>query len=790
MSTDLTRVYQFLAAQGDWQAAADTEKADGIITKNEFRTFMEENFENWNGESVEGGLNDLINAFWKKIDTKQAGSIKGTNYKNLNALDSNEIDKMNQKIALYEILNDFTATISAPSVVSDSAAWKKSVSDGLSALVEKYTGTADELPAYLEEQSPIIENKATADYCANEYLNSELADIVKEYGYAYGSDSTLKGIIDSYVKNIPEGSDEYTIQETVMNIIDAYLATAGIKEDNGYDLSLYGYSTGANSALNDLQKCILQKDLENALAEGELKEDYENNKELFSSAIETYMSGLKFVDFESVSADVLAAFKNSDSFKNVQNTIQTNELFGSDELSNAISAKISEEFAERVSGLLKGEIPAYDKIKEEISAQVQNGDFNNDDGTLNVDKVIEAIVSKMQENLTDFYPNGFGSMSIETLNNTYDALVKAARENNDAKAYKNAAISYCKAVASKSNSLAEAVKTVFGDNYASTINDLTTAEIEDKITELKAKVLELGNPKDLTLNDSTWSNLPAGNIAISPNSTKTFVLAPTFTDKNGNAKAITSDRITYKSSNTALLDVDSNGKVTVNGTTNGTFTANVTILVDGVEVGEKTVTVKVVTSSVDWAGMTGVNVNGFIAMDGGDTTPNTVKSLAELYNGNGVLNLLAHNDMRRGLDWKGAVAEAKTAIGTFVDTIASACSASGIQYDQAALYTAKEKVIALYTAAFDHSLSNWAGKKKTRNNTFQYDGQTYSYQVAKYWSNNSTMDTAYSQGCTASNNQLGLRISEQYDDHWFQITVNTKCVMDLFSRFYQQALGL
>ena len=177
-------------------------------------------------------------------------------------------------------------------------------------------------------------------------------------------------------------------------------------------------------------------------------------------------------------------------------------------------------------------------------------------------------------------------------------------------------------------------------------------------------------------------------------------------------------------------------------------------------------------------------------MDGSDTTPNTVKSLAELYNGNGVMNLLAHNDMRRGLDWLGAVAEAKTAIGTFVDTIASACASSGIQYDQTALNTAKEKVVALYTAAFDHSIDNWAGKKETKNNTFQYDGQTYSYQVCKYYKNSTTMDTAYAQGCSASNNQLGLRIGEQYDDHWFQITVNTRCVMDLFNRFYQEALGL
>ena len=774
MSTDLTRVYQFLAAQGDWQTAADTEKADGIITKNEFRTFMEENFENWNGESVEGGLNDLINAFWKKIDTKQAGSIKGTNYKNLNALDSNEIDKMNQKIALYEILNDFTATISAPSVVSDSAAWKKSVSDGLSALVEKYTGTADELPAYLEEQSPIIENKATADYCANEYLNSELADIVKEYGYAYGSDSTLKGIIDSYVKNIPEGSDEYTIQETVMNIIDAYLATAGIKEDNGYDLSLYGYSTGANSALNDLQKCILQKDLENALAEGELKEDYENNKELFSSAIETYMSGLKFVDFESVSADVLAAFKNSDSFKNVQNTIQTNELFGSDELSNAISAKISEEFAERVSGLLKGEIPAYDKIKEEISAQVQNGDFNNDDGTLNVDKVIEAIVSKMQDNLTDFYPNGFGSMSIETLNNTYDALVKAARENNDAKAYKNAAISYCKAVASKSNTHARAVEEVFDGSYASVINDLTTSEIEEKITELKAKVDELGVAEDLTLLDATWANIPAGNITISPGSTKTFTLTPTFTDKDGNSKTITTDRISYKSSNTSFVSIDRNtGKLTVTGAANGDYSTTVSVYVDGDKVGEKTITIHVeTTTEIDFA-----KANYY--------TNNNQELLTGGLSGSG-------SQFQTDLP-----ANLPTDIGkltTWIDDLYKALIASNQGLDENALLTAKNQIVELYSTAMETVYTTIAAQKRLKRGKggqiqFTYNNQTYNVYGAQDDDGKEFNGQFAANNQKAANNDLGIYLWVKTDRKSYGVNINTQCIMDMFQKFYEQALS-
>ena len=298
---------------------------------------------------------------------------------------------------------------------------------------------------------------------------------------------------------------------------------------------------------------------------------------------------------------------------------------------------------------------------------------------------------------------------------------------------------------------AEIVKSAFGDSYASEIGKLYPSDIQAKIEELKAEVLELGDANELVLSDSTWSNISNGNVIVSPGTNKSFIITPSFTDKNGVSKTITTDRIQYKSSNTSLINIDSSGNATVTGTANGTFSAKITVIVDGVEVGEKTINIKVVTSAVDWASMGNDNVNGFISMDGSDTTPNTVKSLAELYNGNGVMNLLAHNDMRRGLDWLGAVAEAKTAIGTFVDTIASACASSGIQYDQTALNTAKEKVVALYTAAFDHSIDNWAGKKETKNNTFQYDGQTYSYQVCKYYKNSTTMDTAYAQGCRFGN---------------------------------------
>ena len=135
MSNDVSRIYQFLATDTDWKTKAD-KNGDGTIIKSEFRYYMEENFE-WDGETTDAGKNDLINSFWKSVDANQkSGKISGTKYRNKNALDSKEIASMEERIAIYERVNEFTSTISAPSVISDSSAWKKSVSAGIAAKVE------------------------------------------------------------------------------------------------------------------------------------------------------------------------------------------------------------------------------------------------------------------------------------------------------------------------------------------------------------------------------------------------------------------------------------------------------------------------------------------------------------------------------------------------------------------------------------------------------------------------------------------------------------------------------
>ena len=109
MSNDISKVYQFLSTIGDWKTNADKD-GDGIIVKKEMRSFLQENyFENysgWDGTApTENQKNDIINQFWKSIDTNQVGKVG--RYKNKNALDTTEQETTNTKVQCYEKLNDF-----------------------------------------------------------------------------------------------------------------------------------------------------------------------------------------------------------------------------------------------------------------------------------------------------------------------------------------------------------------------------------------------------------------------------------------------------------------------------------------------------------------------------------------------------------------------------------------------------------------------------------------------------------------------------------------------------------
>lgn len=719
MSNDVSRVYQFLANLGDWKTKAD-KNGDGTIIKSEFRTFMEGNFE-WDGETTDAGKNDLINSFWKTIDTNQSGKISGTRYKNKNALDGKEINAMQDRIAVYEKLNEYVADIQAPNEISDKAGWKKSISASLANTTEtliKQGVTADTLAEELDKIIENVKNKTTADYCANEYLNTSMKDVVKQYGYAYADDATLKGIIDNFVNNLPEDSDSASIKQTVEEIVDAYMATA--TGDGSEDISIleqYGYTPGNNTAMNDLQKSIVKTKLTEALADLKNEADYKNNSALYDTAINEYIDSIlndkTYGDYTNNTIEYsLQAFKDSETGKALEKTIEVKNLFGSDEFKAALTDKLSSSFADRISGLMKGEISAYDDIQTKALEKAKNGDFDTN-GTLDTQKAIDWVVEQMTQRLTEFYPNGLNDMSLTDLGTMYDKLVESAKANEDVASVKKAALSYCNAVAKKSTLLSQAVKDIFGNSYATEINKLTTPEIEAKMTDLKAKVEEIGDISTMT--EAEKNALVAGlkdSYSFEQNAVDNKVQLPNSATCNGNT--ITSDRITY--SGTGCVSVNESGNVTIDTTKAGTYTGKVNISIDGNIIATKTITVTVQESASSIISKT---TDKQLPLSETVDNWNTDANFQDLYNGDKTVILYGRMD-KKNRDWGRMKSDIKDDLSTLGTQVVDILATAGL--DKAKLSTAAQTVVNRYidAGAIRNRNDKGTSKNALKNNCINY----------------------------------------------------------------------
>lgn len=714
MSNDVSsKVYLFLAKQGDWATAAD-KNGDGTVIKSEFRQYMENNYE-WNGEDA-SAKSDLINQFWKEIDTKQSGKLN-KKLNNKGALDKNEINTMNNKIQMYEILNNFTSnSIEVPSVVQDRTNWKKSVAESLANKVDAYikaNKSADNLEAYLQEISPEIERKATADYCANQYLNTEMKDIVKEYGYSYADDSTLQGMIDNYISQLSANSGEISsdeeINETVINIINEYLSTAGLKDSDGFDLSQYGYTANDNSPLNDLQKSIIKSNLQKNLQDISKESDYETYKSLYDDAvnqfIESKLADGKFADFATLQNYGIAEFENSDNYKSVKKAVSVKAYIDSADFKSTISSAVSSAFADRISNVMTGEVPAYDTLISDIMSKAQNGEFDNADGTLNTEKMQKYIIEQVKSNIAEFYPNGLGDMSLDDLSTMYDALVEAAREKNDAAKVKEAAISYCQAVSKKSTTLAQAVKDVFGAGYAATINQMLSGEIDSKMTELKAKVNEIGDIAQIKTSgnaETLWNGIN-DTYSVTTSSTVSIQLNRAF---NYNGNIITSDRITYSSNNSCVSIDASTGVATINGNVAGTYQAKIVAMVDGEEVTSKIITIKVQDSNEN---IVAKATDTRLALNSRVDNWNGEESFKDLYNND--KNVILYGKMdSRNKDWDHMKNDIKNNLTNLGQDVVSTLATAGL--DKSKLTTAVNTVVNRYVQAGAIRNKNDSGTSK------------------------------------------------------------------------------
>ena len=330
----ISRVYQFLTdfnkENGDWRDIADKNN-DGVVIKTEFRNFMLNNYD-WNGE--DSNKDDLINKFWKNIDTDTSGKIAGKkNVKNKNALDSNELDKMDTKIQIFEKMNEFVKENVNPadSGVSNKSAWLKSVKESLGSYIDQFVkngGTVDNVEEFLNQKLPVSKAMATANLYIQEYLKSdEIKSLVPSI---YKGQGTIQKIIDAFVQSLKE-DDNFTalssdserlsyIKSKAEEIVKAYLATADLTSADPKILEEYGYYTGGD--LNDIQEAVLVetmgKSIESYLQEKEPDIYTKSNKEALEAAINNFidkkLEGAEYDDFARLKNFDPAEIEDDDDF--------------------------------------------------------------------------------------------------------------------------------------------------------------------------------------------------------------------------------------------------------------------------------------------------------------------------------------------------------------------------------------------------------------------------------------------------------------------------------------------
>ena len=241
--TGITRIYQFLNNyDGDWKTDADKNK-DGTLIKAEVYTFLADKFD-WEDNDNE---RDIINKFWKSIDTNMTGKVKaGSGINNKNALDNNEVEQVEKMMKIADQISEFMNNKNCPTdKISNSTRWKNDVKDTLLEKVLDYMRNHPEQENITDEQLNnfynLIERFETAKYYADELkttLGNNLKDSDGKSLYKVNSDDKLTSIINNYIKKIESYDTSVTIDDIlneVEKIIEKRLKRYG-KTDTNYGL--------------------------------------------------------------------------------------------------------------------------------------------------------------------------------------------------------------------------------------------------------------------------------------------------------------------------------------------------------------------------------------------------------------------------------------------------------------------------------------------------------------------------------------------------------------------------
>ena len=417
-----SKIYLFLSQQADWKTDADYD-GDDTITKAEFMSYLKGDVakEIWDGENCNANRqNDIINRFWNHFDTVRSGKINGTRLSEYNALNDDEEAALEKRFASYKYFNEFfnneiskiqSAGISELNTKKVAEQLKSSLKTDLLALFESEISKGTEFNSVEDIKNALgdrvrqIEYQTIANISVDLYIEKNVKNLEKKYGYDRENDATLNTLIKNCVSQLASSSniDDFAgVFNEAMNVIENYLATALPDKFSGNDeyLKKYGYNFNAEDGLNDLQKAVFKTNLANELPNSEYKDLYKEYPYVFEILSEQLVDILKYKEY---TTDVIALFKEKMGTK-VENAISVAKLFnkpesgaGNDAIETKLWAALKEKgFSDELIEYLQGNgATKLDGIKKEAITATINDEFNDINDKFDINNAVDYIVEKI-----------------------------------------------------------------------------------------------------------------------------------------------------------------------------------------------------------------------------------------------------------------------------------------------------------------------------------------------------------------------------------------------------------
>ncbi len=559
-----SKIYLFLSQQADWKTDADY-NGDDKITKAEFMNYLKGDVakEIWDGENCNTNRkNDVINKFWNRFDQIRSGYIEGTDVKEYNALNDDEEAALEKSFASYKYFNEFfnseiskiqSAGISELNTKKVAEQLKSSLKTDLLALFESEVSKGTEFNSVedvknaLADQVRQVEYQTIANISIDLYIEKNVKNLEKKYGYDRENDATLNTLIKNCVSQLASSSniDDFAgVFNEAMNVIENYLATALPDKFSGNDeyLKKYGYDFNAEDGLNDIQKAVFKTNLANELPKSEYKDLYKEYPYVFEILSEQLIDTLQYKEY---TTDVVALFKEKMGTK-VENAISVAKLFnkpesgaGNDAIETKLWAALKEKgFSDELIEYLQGTgATKLDGIKKEAITATVNDEFDDLDDKFDINNAVDYIVEKIVAMQLELEKAMNGAENITLDESTWNVTITTITSSTD------------------------------GTNNNGSTNDVTTTK-ETNLSE---------------------------DLKFYQGSLVSFRLNPKFNYKNTNKQAdVDSTSVSYESSNPNLVAISADGTVTIK-TDNITSQTKVTIkiLVDGEVVGTKELKIEI-----------------------------------------------------------------------------------------------------------------------------------------------------------------------------------------------------